>query len=105
MCLLEPSKIFGEVEVMDGTPHESLVQALEPVLVYEIARENFLGFLERCPTVGIRILKTIGRRLRSIESKYADLVFHSEPTQLAKLLLQLGDWENESKTIFDSTFV
>lgn len=91
ICLLEPGEIFGEVEVMDRTPHESLVQALEPVLVCEIARENFLRFLDRCPTVGIQILKTVGGRLKNIESKYGDLVFHSAPARLAKLLVQLGD--------------
>ena len=91
ICLLEPGEIFGEVEAMYGTPRETLVQALEPVLVCEIARENFLRFLDRCPTVGIRILKTVGGRLRNIESKFGDLVFHSAPARLAKLLLQLGD--------------
>lgn len=91
ICLLEPGEIFGEVEAMDGTPHESLVQALEQVLVCEIARENFLRFLDKCPTVGIRILKTVGGRLKNIEAKYGDLVFHSAPARLAKLLVQLGD--------------
>lgn len=91
ICLLEPGEIFGEVEAMDGAPRETLVQALEPVLVCEITRENFLRFLDRCPTVGIRILKKIGGRLRDIESKFSDLVFQSAPSRLAKLLLQLGD--------------
>ena len=91
ICLLEPGEIFGEMEAMDGAPRETLVQALEPVLVCEITRENFLRFLDRCPTVGIRILKKIGGRLRDIESKFGDLVFQSAPSRLAKLLLQLGD--------------
>ena len=91
ICLLEPGEIFGEVEAMDGTPRETLVQALEPVVVCEITRENFLRFLERCPVVGINILKKIGGRLRDIESKFGDLVFHSAPARLAKLLLQLGE--------------
>ena len=91
ICLLEPGEIFGEVEAMDGTPRETLVQALEPVLVCEITRENFLRFLDRCPAVGIHILKKIGGRLRDIESKFGDLVFQSAPARLAKLLLQLGE--------------
>ena len=40
--------------------------------------------------MGIRILKTVGGRLRQVESKFSDLVFHSAPARLAKLLLQLG---------------
>ena len=67
------------------------MQALEPVLVCEIARENFLRFLDRCPTVGIRLLKTVGGRLRNIEAKFGDLVFHTAPARLAKLLRQLSE--------------
>ncbi len=91
ICLLEPGEIFGEVEAMEGVLRETLVQALEPVLVCEITRENFLRFLDRCPVVGIRILKKIGGRLRDIEAKFGDLVFHSAPARLAKLLLQLSE--------------
>jgi len=90
ICLLEPGEIFGEVEALVGITRETLVQALESVLVCEITRENFERFLDRCPTVGIRILKTVGGRLRQVKSKFSDLVFHSAPARLAKLLLQLG---------------
>ena len=91
ICLLEAGEIFGEVEAMNGTRRETLVQALEPVLVCEITRENFLRFLDRCPAVGIHLLKKMGGRLKDIESKFSDLVFHSAPVRLAKLLLQLGE--------------
>jgi CRP-like cAMP-binding protein len=59
--------------------------------VCELTREDFERFLDRCPTIGIRILKTVGGRLRQVESKFSDLVFHSAPARLAKLLLQLGE--------------
>lgn len=97
ICLLEPGEIFGEVEALGGIPRETLVQALEPVLVCEIAREDFERFLDRCPAVGLRILKLMGGRLRYVESKVSDLVFRSAPARLAKLLLQLsetmGEWD------------
>ena len=95
ISLLEPGEIFGEVEVLTGVARETLVLALEPVLVCEITRENFEGYLERCPSVGIRILKKIGGRLRYVESKFSDLVFHSAPARLAKLLLQLSETMGE----------
>ncbi len=57
----------------------------------ELTREDFECFLDRCPTVGIRILKTVGGRLRQVESKFSDLVYQSSPDRLTKLLLQLGE--------------
>ncbi len=91
LSLLEPGEIFGEVEALSGMSRKTLVQALEPVLVCEISRENFEHFLERCPRVGICILKTIGGRLQRIETKFSDMAFHSAPARLAKLLLQLAE--------------
>ncbi len=91
LSLLEQGEIFGEVEALSGMPRKTLVQALEPVVVCEITRENFERFLERCPTVGMCILKTIGGRLQRIEEKFSDMAFHSAPARLAKLLLQLAE--------------
>ncbi len=96
LSLLEPGEIFGEVEALSGIPRQTLVRALEPVLICEISRENFERFLERCPKVGMCILKTIGGRLQRIETKFSDMVFHSAPARLAKLLLQLGETMGES---------
>ncbi len=95
LSLLEPGEIFGEVEALSGVPRKTLVQALEPVLVCEISRENFECFLERCPTVGMCILKTLGGRLQRIETKFSDMAFHRAPARLAKLLLQLGETMGE----------
>ena len=84
-------EIFGEVEALRGQPHETLVQALESVLVCEIKREDFEHFLKRCPTVSVHLLKSVGGRLQKVESKFSDLVFHSASARLAKLLLELGE--------------
>ena len=97
ICLLEPGEIFGEVETIAGISRETGVQALEPVLVCEIARGNFLRFLERCPTLAIRILAKVGGQLRYVESKYADMVFRSAQGRLAKLLLKLSDTMGEEE--------
>ena len=97
ICLLQPGEIFGEVETITGIPRETVVQALEPVLVCEITRDNFLRFLERCPTIAIRILTKVGRQLRYVESKYADMVFRSAQGRLAKLLLKLSETMGEEE--------
>jgi CRP/FNR family transcriptional regulator len=89
------------MKTIDSIPRETLVQALEPVVICEIARENFLRFLDRCPTEVIRLLKTVGGHLRNIEAKFGDLVLHNAAARLAKLLLQLCETigENDKGTI------
>ncbi len=90
LSLIEPGEFFGEVEALSGIPRQTLVRALEPVLVCEISRENLERVVERCPTMGICILKTIGGRLQRIETMINHIVFHSALARLRKLLLQLG---------------
>lgn len=41
--------------------------------------------------MAIRPLETVGKRLRNIEAKFGDLLFHSAAARLAKLLIQLSE--------------
>ena len=90
LAILEPGEIFGEVEALQGVPRDSMVQALEPVMVCEIQREDFDRYLHQYPEVGGKVIKWFGGRLRQIETKVSDLVFKSASARLAGVLLDLG---------------
>ena len=90
LAILEAGEIFGEVEALQAVSRESMVQALEPVMVCEIRREDFERFLNQSPDVGGKIIKLISGRLRRIESRVSDLVFRSAPARLARTLLELS---------------
>jgi CRP/FNR family cyclic AMP-dependent transcriptional regulator len=91
LAILEPGEIFGEVETLNGDYRETLVQAMEKTLVCEIHRDDFNQYLSKYPQVGGRIIKLLGIRLRSVESRIGELVFKSAPARLATVLLRLGD--------------
>lgn len=90
LAILEPGEIFGELEALQAVPRESLVQALEPVMVCEIRREDFDRYLHQYPEVGGKVIKWFGGRLRQIETRVSDLVFKSASARLAQLLLDLS---------------
>ena len=90
LAILEPGEIFGELEALQEVPRESMVQALEPVMVCEIKREDFDRYLHQYPEVGGKVLKWFGGRLRQIETRVSDLVFKSASARLAHLLLDLS---------------
>jgi len=90
LAILEPGEIFGELEALQGIPRESMVQALEPVLICEIQREDFDRYLHQYPEVGGKVIKWFGWRLRQIETRVSDLVFKSAAARLAHLLLDLS---------------
>lgn len=91
LTILEPGEIFGEVEALSGDHRETLVQALDHTLVCEIRREDFDHYLHKYAHVGGRVLKLMGARLRTIESRIGELVFKSAPARLATVLLRLAE--------------
>ncbi len=91
LTILEPGEIFGEVGAVTREPRETLVQALEKSLVCKIRREDFDQYLHKYPHVGGRIIKLMGARLRTIESRIGELVFKSAPARLATVLLNLAE--------------
>ena len=91
LAILEAGEIFGEVEAIDGVPRQSIVEAMESVLVCEVQREDFNRYLYHYPDVGGKVIKLIGGRLRQIETRIGDLVFKSAPARLAHLLIDLSD--------------
>ena len=91
LTILEPGEIFGEVEALSSDRRETLVQALEKVKVCEIQREDFDRYLHQYPHVGGRVIKLMGVRLRTLESRVGELVFKSAPARLATVLLNLSE--------------
>ncbi|MDA0737372.1 MAG: Crp/Fnr family transcriptional regulator [Nitrospirae bacterium] len=97
LTILEPGEIFGEVEAFSGDRRETLVQVLEKAMVCEIQRADFDQYLHRYPHVGGRVIKLMGVRLRTIESRVGELVFKSAPARLATILLNLSETMGEPR--------
>lgn len=87
--ILEPGEIFGELEVLEDSPRETLAETLDDTLICGIRREDFERYLRQHPDMALRLTKLIGLRLRRIHSRVEDLVFRDVPARLAHLLLEL----------------
>jgi CRP/FNR family transcriptional regulator, cyclic AMP receptor protein len=90
LAILEPGEVFGELEVLEGTPRDTVAEALEDISVCVIQRKDFEEVLQNNPDLTIRLTKLIGFRLKKIENRIEDLVFRDVPTRVAHLLLSLS---------------
>jgi CRP/FNR family transcriptional regulator, cyclic AMP receptor protein len=90
LALLKPGDIFGEAEVLDDLPRDTLAEALDDTQLCVIQREDFMAMLNKSPDLTLRLAKLIGSRLRSIEIRIEDLVYRDVPARLAHLLLELS---------------
>lgn len=89
IALLEPGEIFGELEVLDDAPRDTLAEALDDSKICVVSKKIFLEMIHRIPDFSFRLTKLIGFRMRKIESRVEDLVFKDVPARLANLLLDL----------------
>jgi CRP/FNR family cyclic AMP-dependent transcriptional regulator len=64
---LRPGDWFGEISLIDGGPRTASVVAETPVEVMILSRKPFTSMLQREPSIVLKMLEELARRLRSIE--------------------------------------
>ncbi len=90
LALLEPGDIFGELEVLQDSPRDTLAEALDDSRLCVIQKAQFLSMIKRKPEYSFRLIKLIGFRLKKIENRIEDLVFRDVHSRVALLLLQFS---------------
>lgn len=95
--ILGPGEIFGELDALEGSPHEMAAEALDDVVICAIRREDFDRYLQKHPELNVRLTKLIGFKFRRLESRIEDLVCRDTPARLAHLLLDLSKTASSSQ--------
>jgi CRP/FNR family transcriptional regulator, cyclic AMP receptor protein len=88
--IIEPGGIFGELAIVDDSPHVTMAEALDDVLLYVISRQNFKSIIASHPEIVLRLAKAIGSRFRKIERKVSDLVNKDVSARITDLLIDLA---------------
>ncbi len=90
IAVFTPGEIFGEVAVFQGRPYPASAQAAEEVIVLGIKYQELLPFMAQNPQVSLRIISTLGERLKSAHERLKDLTTEKVEVRLAKVLLMLS---------------
>ena len=86
---LTAGSIFGEMSMIGQGMYDSYALALEKCKICVMSREDLERVLVDKPQVGLRIVETLGRRLREVETRLEDIAFKNIPARLASLLLRM----------------
>jgi CRP/FNR family transcriptional regulator, cyclic AMP receptor protein len=62
-------------------------------VLYAVFRDDLLEFMDRFPEGALRLARTLASRNRELEDLVGDLVFHSAPQRVARMLLNLATEE------------
>lgn len=89
IATLGPGSLFGEMAMVGQGMHNTFAEAAEECTLCVMGRSDLERVLLDRPQVGLRLVETLGRRLRETEARLEDIAFKNIPARLASLLLRL----------------
>lgn len=73
LAFMGPGEIFGEMGMIEEKPRSATVTAVEPVVVQELHRKDFLTKLQTDPDAAVQVLKVLFERLRQCHATILEL--------------------------------
>ena len=93
--------IFGEMGIIGQKMHNTFAEAAENCLLCVMSRHDVERLILGKPSVALRIMDLMAKRLNDVEERLEDMAFKSIPARLALLLLRLR--EEQGDTIYGYT--
>ncbi len=69
MALLESGDFFGEMALFDHEVRSATVRAKGPARILTIDKKNLLRRISKDPSLAFRLVETMSRRIRSLQSQ------------------------------------
>lgn len=85
--------VLGLASALEGRPQSGGATALTDCVLYAVFRDDLLEIMARFPEGAIRLARALAARNRELEDLVGDLVFHSAPQRVARMLLNLATEE------------
>jgi len=73
LAYIEANEPFGEMSMIDEKPRSATAVAVEPTVVQELHREDFLQNLEAHPKIAMNLLRLLFERLREADATIQEL--------------------------------
>ena len=93
LALVDAGQVFGEMSLTSQRLHGAYAEAMEPVVVCAMSRNQLEELVRDKPEVGIKLISILSERLLLYESRLEDIGLKEVPARLASLILRLIDSE------------
>lgn len=64
-----PGDFFGEMSLLDQAPRSATIRALDPTTCLMLSSWDFKSLLERYPSIAVKLLEVLSRRLRVADER------------------------------------
>jgi len=86
--IVRPGESFNDVPIFDDGPNPTSVQAMGPVVLYGIRKDQLKATLNENPKIALNIIRVLANRVRQLVSLVEDLSFRHVIGRVAKILLE-----------------
>jgi CRP-like cAMP-binding protein len=88
LSIVRPGDSFNDVSIFDGEPNPVSAQAMGPVLLYGIKKNEMEAIVRNHPQIALNVIKVLARRVRHLLSLVEDLSFKHVIGRVAKILVE-----------------
>lgn len=85
--------VLGLASALEGRPQSHGATALTDCVLYAVFRDELLEIMVRFPQAAVSLTRYLAARNRELEDLVGDLVFHSAPQRIARMLLNIATEE------------
>ncbi len=96
LTILQPGDFFGEMAIFDNMPRSATAEAIDnDVRLFGLNKKDFERLIHEYPSIALRIMKDLTRRIRQINQQVEDLAFKDVHGRVSSTLHQLLETEEE----------
>ncbi|MEO9030385.1 MAG: Crp/Fnr family transcriptional regulator [Ktedonobacteraceae bacterium] len=101
LAIIGPGTFFGEMPLLGESLRHAYAEVTEEALVCVMSRTDVERLVATHPSVAIRMIEAMGKRLAAQEDRLEELAYRHVPARLAAVLLRLS--ENRPETTIPLT--
>ncbi len=103
ITIINPGEVFGEMAYLDESERTDFAVTLEPALICAVNKNDLGEFINKNPSLNIKMTKLIGLKLKSFSERVEDLVFKDANQRVISFLLRMI--EKNGRIVGDQIFV
>ncbi|MEN8191501.1 MAG: Crp/Fnr family transcriptional regulator [Bacteroidota bacterium] len=103
IALINPGDVFGEMSIVEDSQRTDYAITMDESLICAISKNDFRDFIEKNPSLNLKLTKLIGFRMRKYTERIEGLVFKDAYQRVVSFLINLA--EDQGKRIGDEIFI
>jgi CRP-like cAMP-binding protein len=89
--ILQPSEMFGEMAILEGSPRSATAIALDEVRALEFNAQNFEILMNGNPQIALNLLRIFSKRINDSKRRFMILTLQNPQAKIADVFLMLDE--------------